>query len=66
MPKRSPRIDLVNGPILRAEERLTHQTEVISEALVPRTARPAVKWLHDHGMTLKEVQENGTTSQARS
>ena len=35
MPKRSPRIDLVNGPIQRAEERHLAQTEVISEVLVP-------------------------------
>ena len=39
MPKRSPRIDLVNGPIQRAEERHLSQTEVISEVLVPTRRR---------------------------
>jgi hypothetical protein len=51
-------IDLVNGPLEQAMELSGEQVDQIVEQMQrkPRT-RPLVDWLHQQGLTLKEVME---------
>jgi hypothetical protein len=50
--------DLLRDPIRRAEELYKTQLSSAIEQISPKQGlSPTAKWLHNHGLTLKEMRE---------
>ena len=50
-------VDLLRDPIDRAQKMMEDQNESIAASLIPDRTDPTVQWLHDKGLTLKEMNE---------
>tara|TARA_R100000501_G_C2544669_1_gene61927 strand:+ start:235 stop:426 length:192 start_codon:yes stop_codon:yes gene_type:complete len=58
MPKRNADRDLINDPVELAARLLGDQENEVIERLVPKQhMRPATRFLHDQGLTLKELRD---------
>ena len=54
--------DLLRDPIRRAEELYKTQLSSAIEQVSPKQGlSPAAKWLHNEGITLKEIRERAAT-----
>lgn len=50
-------VDLLRDPIDRAQKMMEDQNESIAASLMPDRPNPTIKWLHDRGITLKELHK---------
>ena len=61
MPIANRHIDLVNGPKELAARLYREQLDAARGQVAPRQSNPIVDVLHQHGLTLKGLRNNGNT-----